>query len=246
MHYTPSGVAQEDVSKVGLITCPADQVTHEVMTLMAINQEFEIPPGANSFAVRADLSRIPAGSELLAISPHMHVRGKSFRLLDRRDPSQVLLSVPAYDFNWQHTYQLRNALPLDQFTEGLECEVVFDNSSANPFNPNPSETVTWGDQTWEEMAVAFFEVARPLTSAPHQSAARELATSNDESPDRAARIETYVQRVFDELDSNGDGVIKKAEVAIVVRHMHFGLWDLNQDAVAERDEVRRVAERLYQ
>ncbi len=54
-------------------------------------------------------------------------------------------------------------LPLDTI-ESIEFTAKFDNSTGNPVNPNPNEVVTWGDQTWEEMAVAFFEVSQPLGS----------------------------------------------------------------------------------
>lgn len=248
MHYTPNGVEQDDITKVGLLLGEQEQVTHEVFTTLAIDQEFEIPPGEANFSVRAKTIRLPTNGELLAITPHMHVRGKSFRLFDAQRASDTILSVPQYDFNWQHTYQLVQPLALDAFEQGLEFEAVFDNSTNNPFNPDPTETVTWGDQTWEEMAVAFFEVARPLKAAQ--------STSSDSSTDsvqaalqqktKDIKIEKYVQRVFAALDANDDGQIKKAEADIVVRHLHFDLWDLNGDNVATLTEVQQAAQRLYQ
>lgn len=170
MHYTPNGVEQSDVTRVGLLTCDASQVKQEVFTLMAIDQEFEIPPGVENYSVRASTRWLPAGAELLAITPHMHFRGKSFRLFGAVGESEMLLHVPNYDFNWQHTYQLQQPLPLDAFESGLQFEAVFDNSTHNPFNPDPTQIVTWGDQSWEEMAVAFFEVARPRQA--HESSHR--------------------------------------------------------------------------
>ncbi len=248
MHYTPNGVEQDDVTKVGLLFGSQEQVTHEVFTTLAIDQEFEIPPGEACYTVRAHTDRLPAGGELLAITPHMHVRGKSFRLTNAHNPAETILNVPNYDFNWQHTYQLVQPIPLDAFERGLEFEAVFDNSSSNPFNPDPTQTVTWGDQTWEEMAVAFFEVARPRGAA--ESTKRTTAPNTTELAllleQKAAKIEAYIQRVFAELDANNDGQIKKTEADIVVRHMHFDLWDLNGDNVASREEVQQVAARLYQ
>ena len=68
--------------------------------------------------------------------------------------------MPHYDFNWQHWYQFESPLALDNI-DALEMEVRFDNSTENPTNPEPEEYVTWGDQTWQEMAVAFFDIAHP-------------------------------------------------------------------------------------
>ncbi len=106
----------------------------------------------------------------------MHLRGKSFELTSVRKAQssdetlerEVLLRVPQYDFNWQHTYEFAEPIPFREI-RSMELTAVFDNSKANPFNPNPNEYVVWGDQTWEEMSVAFLEVARPLHSRRHNS-----------------------------------------------------------------------------
>jgi len=251
MHYTPNGVEQSDVTRVGLLTCDASQVKQEVFTLMAIDQEFEIPPGVESYSVQARTRWLPAGAELLAITPHMHYRGKSFRLFGAAGQSETLLRVPNYDFNWQHTYQFQQPLPLDAFESGLQFEAVFDNSTQNPFNPDPTQTVTWGDQSWEEMAVAFFEVARPLQ--PRDSSRRVSIqgapggdlTEQQRAAKRDADIEAYIQLVFAELDRNGDGQIHKSEADIVVRRLHFDLWDADDDQVASAAEVRQTAEKLF-
>ncbi|MEM8733883.1 MAG: redoxin domain-containing protein [Planctomycetota bacterium] len=180
MHYTPNGTERDDISKIALWFSDDDDVTHRVVTLMAINQEFEIPPEASDHSVDGELQRIPIDSQLLAITPHMHFRGKSFELYatatnenedshtkgseaNLRSDSEILLSVPRYDFNWQHTYQLQEPIELNQL-DSLRFQVTFDNSANNPFNPDPTTTVTWGDQTWEEMALASFEVAMPRES----------------------------------------------------------------------------------
>ena len=69
----------------------------------------------------------------------------------------MLLDVPEYDFNWQLTYVLDPPKLLPEKTK-IVCTAHFDNSAENPVNPDPSETVTWGDQSWEEMMIGFFDV----------------------------------------------------------------------------------------
>ncbi|MBI1831711.1 MAG: hypothetical protein HYR84_09705 [Planctomycetes bacterium] len=67
-----------------------------------------------------------------------------------KERTEILLSVPRYDFNWQHTYALKKPLHVPAGTR-IECVGVFDNSAANPNNPDPAKEVRWGEQSWEEM-----------------------------------------------------------------------------------------------
>src|SRR5690606_9319987 len=104
MHYTTNGREQDDLSSVGIVFADSDEVTHRVITLIGIEQEFEIPPHAAAHEVTAAVRWLPDGGKLLGVAPHMHYRGKSFELsADRGDQTQTLLRVPRYDFNWQHS-----------------------------------------------------------------------------------------------------------------------------------------------
>ncbi|MGN6547828.1 MAG: redoxin domain-containing protein [Aureliella sp.] len=241
MHYTPNGQPQEDNTRVGMVFVDAESVQNELITLMALNQEFEIPPHAERHAVSARVPHLPAGGQLLAVSPHMHVRGKSFQLFSRRgDQKQLLLDVPRYDFNWQHTYELARPLLLDSI-DGLEIEAAFDNSSSNPVNPDPNATVTWGDQTWEEMAVAFFEVSRPLGGERGRSsdAVRDGAMDDEEPP--AAHLRAEVERRADDflrkLDRDGDGLVAFSEAPLSMQRYSFGMFDHNHDRQIDRTEL---------
>ncbi|MEZ6133217.1 MAG: redoxin domain-containing protein [Planctomycetaceae bacterium] len=243
MHYTPNGRIQEDTTQVGLLFGNEDEVTHELYTLMGIDQEFEIPPGADHHVVKASVPWLPEHGELLAATPHMHYRGKSFRLLTDDNHSQPLLNVPNYDFNWQHTYVLQEPIPLNNI-DTLSFEAVFDNSAGNPFNPDPSEWVTWGDQTWEEMAVAFFEVAEPRQKPATNRPAASEVTANDRQ--RQQKIDAYLKRAYAAMDTDGDGIITKGETAIIVRHFgHFGNFDRDGDGIVTDTELRELAERIY-
>jgi hypothetical protein len=88
----------------------------------------------------------------------MHLRGKSFeyRLVRPDSTKQILLSVPKYDFNWQTNYVLARPMYVPAQSK-LECTALYDNSSANPNNPNPRAFVYWGDQSWDEMMLGYFE-----------------------------------------------------------------------------------------
>ena len=70
--------------------------------------------------------------------------------------SEMILNVPRYDFAWQTSYRLAKPLQLPKGTK-IHCTAHFDNSSANPANPDPKKEVTWGDQTWEEMMIGWVD-----------------------------------------------------------------------------------------
>jgi len=250
MHYTPNGKEQPDITKIGLIFLPESEVTHEVFTLVGIDQDFEIPPNASGHVVEAEVPWLPENGELLAVTPHMHYRGKAFRLFAGSDQQSILLDVPGYDFNWQHTYQFSVPLSLDRLKR-LAFAATFDNSATNPFNPNPNEWVAWGDQTWEEMAVAFFEVAEPRVREQTSSGRRSRLGPNSAqevqvSANPEAKIEAYVNAMLSKLDGNGDGMIHRSETGILLRRWdRFDLWDKNGDGVLTREELREVAQELY-
>ena len=162
LHYTPDGTARQDRTKLGLVFAkkPVTRVAH---TRPIENKDFKIPPGAASHEVRSSMV-VPREIELFSLSPHMHLRGKDFRYTvtfpDGRQ--ETLLSVPAYDFGWQSAYVLASPLRLPKGTR-LDCVAHFDNSNSNPYNPDPTQTVTWGEQSFQEMMMGYLDYveARP-------------------------------------------------------------------------------------
>ncbi|MEK6238271.1 MAG: alkyl hydroperoxide reductase, partial [Planctomycetales bacterium] len=240
MHYTPNGQATQDVTKVGVWFSDPDETTHEVTTRVALNQHFEIPPGAGNHAVSLRLDGFASGSRLLGATPHMHLRGKSFRLNVRRGESkETLLFVPNYDFNWQHSYRLETPLPLAR-VDAVEMEVRFDNSSRNPANPAPDEHVTWGDQTWQEMAVAFLDIAHPR-GEPRLRIQRTDADDPRETAKRRRRIREETDRFLSRMDRNGDGVVVREETPDAFRKFGFRGMDHNGDGRLDRKEIEAAA-----
>jgi hypothetical protein len=169
MHYTPNGTPQQDLSSVGLIFADPKTVKREVATQKAATHRFAIPPGADNHRVEASF-RFKQDTLMLMMFPHMHLRGKAFRYTvtypDKRE--EILLDVPHYDFNWQNSYEFREPKLIPAGTQ-LTCVAHFDNSANNLANPDPTATVGWGDQTWEEMMIGYFDVAvadQDLTQEP--------------------------------------------------------------------------------
>ncbi|HXJ39550.1 MAG TPA: hypothetical protein VNH18_09735, partial [Bryobacteraceae bacterium] len=125
-----------------------------------------IPPDAASYISDAKMT-LAAPAKLLSIQPHMHVRGAKMqvRAIYPDGKREVLLDVPRYDFNWQTTYALREPAELPVGTV-LESTAGFDNSANNKFNPDPNATVHWGDQTTDEMHIAFLELVIDAEANP--------------------------------------------------------------------------------
>lgn len=156
MHYTANGEAAQDTTRIGFHFADR-KPTHEMLTHAIAKQNFEIPPRADNVKVRA-FETFSTGGTLSGFSPHMHLRGKAFRYeLETPDGERtVLLDVPAYDFNWQSMYQLAEPLTIPPGST-LYATAWFDNSEGNPANPDPKATVTFGEQTWDEMMIGYFE-----------------------------------------------------------------------------------------
>jgi mono/diheme cytochrome c family protein len=155
MHYTTNGKAATDRTQVGLRFLN-EPPQWQQRGGSALNPRLLIPAGAPAHEVRA--SRVlPEDTLLTSLTPHMHVRGKDMTYTARYPDgrTEVLLSVPNYDFNWQITYQLKEAKRLPKGTT-IEVVAHFDNSPQNKFNPDPTKDVRWGDQTWEEMMIGFW------------------------------------------------------------------------------------------
>lgn len=163
VHYTPIGTPQTDQSQLGLVFTDADKVTHEIMTSSAVQTRFRIPPHDAAHQVTAITpEELPEGV-LLSFSPHMHLRGKAFRyeLVAPDGARRTLLDIPAYDFNWQTTYQLAEPTKIEPGSR-IACTALFDNSAENLNNPDPEAVVRWGDQTWDEMMIGYFHYAVPV------------------------------------------------------------------------------------
>jgi hypothetical protein len=156
LHLTPSGKATIEQTKIGFIF--TDKKPEHIVKVAGIRStKLNIPPGAPDHVEVATLT-VPADVHALSFLPHMHLRGKSIRY-DFTTPdgkTTTPLDIPRYDFNWQLVYRLREPMPVPRGTK-ITVTGVFDNSSGNPANPDPTATVHWGEQTTDEMLLGYIE-----------------------------------------------------------------------------------------
>jgi hypothetical protein len=180
LHYNPIGQVEKDRSRLGLYFAKGP-VKHEVLNLQAGDpvpgsggrglyfaqgQEVlynsddttgrrgktpPIPPYVGDFKMMG-ITPVNEPITLYALTPHMHLRGKSMKWWvtypDGRE--EVILNVPDYDFNWQIQYELEQPLKIPAGSK-ITNVAIYDNSSKNPWNPAPEKEVYWSEQSWDEM-----------------------------------------------------------------------------------------------
>jgi hypothetical protein len=163
LHYQAVGYATTDRPRLALYLHKRPP-SRELVVISAWNRDFRIPPYAADYPVEA---RFVFDQDVLLHSylPHMHLRGSRIsyeaRYPDGR--SEMLLSVPRFNFNWQTLYTLRTPKPVPARTE-LLVRGFFDNSRSNPANPDPSKEVRRGIQTWDEMLNGYVLYTVPRRS----------------------------------------------------------------------------------
>jgi hypothetical protein len=181
VHYSAqNGTGGSDQSNLGIYVTKAP-VQKRVLVAPVINQNFIIPAGMADYEVTASIPFLPFDAHLIAVTPHMHLLGRTMRLTETRPDGQTvcLVDVPDWDFHWQASYYYKSAIAAPTGT-GLYLSAHYDNSSGNPLNPNnPPKAVGWGENTTDEMCIGF--LAFTLDS-------ENLSGSGAVSPERAAEI----------------------------------------------------------
>jgi hypothetical protein len=221
VHYTPIGSVQHDQSRVGMLFVDPEEVEYEVRSISAVNSDLKISPYEADYRAEAKSRMMRSDVQLVELNAHMHLRGDAFRYeaLYPDGTSEILLDIPQYDFNWQTAYRLVEPKPLPQGTR-IHCVAHFDNSAENLSNPDPSATVRWGEQTWDEMLIGYFDIAIPKADAEHGSAYQRRADEligrfDDDGDEQVRRIEVPLrfQLTFVRLDLDGNGTLTREEVA---------------------------------
>jgi hypothetical protein len=163
MHYTTKGQAGNDQTSVGLVFAKS-KPAKRVLTLQLANDHdpVPIPPNTDNYRVEVH-GTMPNDAVLLSFFPHMHLRGKRFDYnLVRPDHTVETLLRVNYDFYWQMSYRLSEPRTIKAGST-LQAAAWYDNSANNVHNPDPDSPVQWGDQTYNEMMVGFFDVAVPAS-----------------------------------------------------------------------------------
>ena len=214
MHYHPSGEDTTDTTRLGLYFMDKEEVSKELVNLWVMNVDFEIPPGAANYEVAASYT-FPQDSEIISFTPHMHYRGKKFSYTatypDGRE--ELLMQTTNYDFNWQTYYELEETLFIPKGTR-IDAVATYDNSADNPFNPDPTATLHFGDESYDEMMIGFMDyvVIDGIRPKPVDMLLTQLAKDMSEERPQAVYDSELVAgkhtiRIIVQLPREGDGAL---------------------------------------
>ncbi|MEM1249026.1 MAG: hypothetical protein AAGA81_20070 [Acidobacteriota bacterium] len=178
MHYHPADEPATDATQIGLHFYDGEP-EKELINLWVQNSSFAIPAGVDNHKVTASHT-FTEDSVVHALLPHMHYRGKDFTYVatypDGR--KETLLEVQGYDFNWQTNYELAEPLTLPKGSR-IDCVAHFDNSTGNPDNPDPTKTVRFGNESFDEMMIGFVDYTLAEGRSP-QTAEAQIAALREE------------------------------------------------------------------
>jgi hypothetical protein len=232
-HYTPYGKEVTEHTKIGLYFYKDGDVPDIVMhNNQIVNNAIVLPPYDGHHQEVAYMT-FPKDALLYSAFPHAHYRATSSDLWIQYPDGKkkLLLTLPRYDFGWQGHYNFAEPVKVPAGSK-LIAHYVYDNSKSNPHNPDPSKTVVWGDQSWEEM---FFtriryrwmgETSKHLVNYDQdlqQGMLMGMLDSNMdgkiEKTELKGQIGKMLSSKWDILDANHDGVIDAAELAVAQKMM---------------------------
>ena len=187
----PTGKAERVQPSIGLYFTPhAPSRAPSIVRLG--RQNIDIPAGAREHRV-TDSFTLPVDAEVRAVQPHAHYRARTMRA-DATLPSgarRPLITIASWDFNWQDRYRYVSPFWLPAGTR-IDMEYVFDNSDANPRNPDrPPERVSWGWRSSDEMADVWLQV---MTRSEDDRARFATASRRKMAAEDAIGCETIIAR----------------------------------------------------
>jgi hypothetical protein len=229
IHYHPSGKAELDQSSLGMTFGDAPTVGRGLVFVNS--RAINIPAGESHYVVKAGMT-IPQDVDVLAITPHAHYLGKDMKIDAHLPDGSVthLIWIKDWDFNWQGQYRYSTPVKLPKGTR-VEFEYTYDNSAANVRNPsNPPVPVHWGEQTTDEMAVAFMSVKLPSV-ADQQAFQQQIGLE-------------FVNEFLAQADNYNDFPPEINPATATRLKLAIGLFDRNHDGKLDADERKALMDFL--
>ena len=233
-HYTPFGKEATDHSKIGVYFYKPGETPKYVMHGgVVVDNTITIPPNEPRHHEIAYLT-FPHDALLYSAFPHAHYRGYAADLWIQYPDGKkkLLLTLPRYDFNWQRDYTFAQPVKVPAGSK-LIAHWTYDNSKENPANPDPNKTITWGEQSWDEMFYTAIRYRWLDETSSHQlpqydqdlNRTRMVGMLDDnvdgkiEKAELKGQMGTMLAKYFDVLDKNHDGSLDVAELSAAQKMM---------------------------
>ncbi len=160
IHYAPSQQERVDETSIGVYFADGT-INKHLKVLFGDRKDLAIQPNDPSYSLTSTKT-FETDAVIRFFHVHMHLRGKAytFRFTFPDGRVENVFEVPNYDFNWQRVYLLSEPMRVPKGTK-VEFIGTYDNSAKNKFNPDPAQTVKWGEKTTDEMMQGrlFYESA---------------------------------------------------------------------------------------
>ena len=163
VHYHASGKAEKDQGSIAIYFAkkPVEKI---ISGTVLVNRQIDIAPGDSHYAREATMT-LPVDVTVIGVAPHMHYLGREMKIHATKPSGEdvPLIWVKDWDFRWQGQYLFRDPIRLPKGTR-IDLNAVYDNSASNIRNPSdPPKRVRNGEQTTDEMCMAFLQI---ITDSP--------------------------------------------------------------------------------
>jgi tetratricopeptide (TPR) repeat protein len=158
-HLQSSGKPEQLQPSIGLYFTDQPPTRFPLLIQLEHDGALDIPAGARDFLI-ADDFRLPVDADVLAVYPHAHYLGKLLEAYATLPDGtrKWLIRIPDWDLNWQAVYRYQTPVLLPKGSL-IYMRYHYDNSSANPRNPNrPPKRVQAGNESTDEMGHLWLQI----------------------------------------------------------------------------------------
>ena len=248
-HFHPSGKAETEQTTLGLYF--ADErptrrmVGLQLPPMFGIAAGLDIPAGQGDFRLE-DSFELPVDALALTVGGHAHYLCREMQVFATVPgrAKQSIFYIDDWAFNWQNRYQYEEPVKLPKGTR-IDAVIRYDNSSANPNNPNdPPKRVGWGQQSEEEMgSITLLLIAEQEGQRRQlQRAVRDHARAAMRGQQALSGLASAMISRIRMMDADQDGKIQTRELPERLRGW-ARQFDSNGDGTIDERELQAAADR---
>jgi mono/diheme cytochrome c family protein len=248
-HFHPSGKAEVEQTTLGLYF--ADEPPARTMVGLQMppgygfSSGLHVPPGEEDFTLN-DSFELPVDVQAVSVGGHAHYICKKMQIVATLPDGErrSIFYIDNWAFNWQNRYRYSELLDLPEGTV-IDCTITYDNSTANPNNPNdPPDWIHWGLQSSDEMGsvTLLLVAAREEDTTELKQGIRAHRREIGRGSSATSGLSSLLSRIK-MLDLNVDGTLDAEEIPDVYRRRVLQL-DSDRDGALSAAEISAIEDRL--